>query len=91
MSGGGEGAGALFAAFFADLAAAERLLAGRLPAIATIADDPTAIAFMCLVKQADQHLSILTELAGTHGVVLDGQPNLWMTAVLDDAERDLQD
>ncbi len=46
---------------------------------------------MWLMKQADQHLSILTELAGTHGVVLDGQPNLWMTAVLDDAERDLQD
>ena len=88
----GDGAPALFAACLSDLAEAERLLAERLPGIAdAVRHGRLAAEFGRLVVEAGQHRAMLSEVASEHDVSLGGAPNLWMAAVLDDAERDTKD
>ena len=87
-----DGARALFAACLSDLARGERLLAERLPAIAgSVRNDRLAAEFDRLVNEAGRHRAVLAGVADEHGVSLDGPPNLWMAAILDDAARDVED
>ena len=88
----GDGAQALFAACLSDLAEAERLVGERLPGIAdAVRHGPLAAEFGRLVDEAGRHRAVLAGVADEHGASLDGPPNLWMAAVLEDAARDVED
>lgn len=77
----------LLEAALQDLRAGAEAMASRLPAIAGhLTDDSLRAAFDDLVDRARQDADRLRETGMADG----GPENLWMTGVLDDAERDTQ-
>jgi ferritin-like metal-binding protein YciE len=68
-----------------DIHAGKAAQADRLPAIASKCSDPALVA---LVRAEAERAHAQAERIRGAGVDIEGPENLWMTGILDDAERD---